>query len=304
MAVYTPTDKRFRRAHVRPSKRRRVVAARRRVVRGLGAVAVLSLVAYWTPDLLSLSPFLQIDTIVVQGNRHLSNGEVLALVGQLRGENILQVDLEANRTRLLTSGWVKDATLRRLLPSAIEVMVEERTPVGLGRFAGSLYLIDEVGTVIDEHGPAFSEFDLPIIDGLATSPGPDVEVDGARAQLAARLITELEARPDLAARVSQINVRDSYDAVVLLSDDSTLIHLGYERFVERLQAYLELAPGASCQGARHRLRRPALRAPDLRTPGERRWRVAGAGVPGVDGRHRGHEHSMTDPTAHRRTRGT
>ena len=241
MAVYTPTDKRFRRGHVRPSKRH-VVAARRRVVRGLGAVAVLSLMAYWTPDLLSRFPFLQIETIVVQGNRHLSNGEVLALVGQLRGENILQADLEANHTRLLTSGWVKDATLRRLLPSTIEVMVEERTPVGLGRFAGRLYLIDEVGTVIDEHGPAFSEFDLPIIDGLATSPGPDVEVDGARTQLAARLITELEARPDLAARVSQIDVRDSYDAVVLLSDDPTLIHLGYERFVERLQAYLELAP--------------------------------------------------------------
>ena len=242
MAVYTPTDKRFRRAHVRPSKPRRVVAARRRVVRGLGAVAVLSLVAYWTPDLLSRCPFLKIDTIVVQGNRHLSNGEVLALVGELRGENILQADLEANRTRLLTSGWVKDATLRRLLPSTIEVMVEERTPVGLGRFAGRLYLIDEVGTVIDEHGPAFSEFDLPIIDGLETSPGPDVEVDGARVQLAARLIAELEARPDLAARVSQIDARDSYDAVVLLSDDPTLIHLGHERFVERLQAYLELAP--------------------------------------------------------------
>ena len=243
MPVYTPTDKRFRRAHVRPFKRRRVVKASRLVVRSLGAVAVFSLVAYWTPDVLSRSPFLlQIDTIVVQGNHHLSNGEVLALVGQLRGENILQADLEANRTRLLTSGWVKDATLRRLLPSAIEVMVEERTPVGLGRFAGRLYLIDEVGTVIDEHGPAFSEFDLPIIDGLATSPGPDVEVDGARAQLAARLITELEARPDLAARVSQIDVRDSYDAVVLLNDDPTLIHLGYERFFERLQAYLDLAP--------------------------------------------------------------
>ena len=163
-------------------------------------------------------------------------------MGELRGENILQADLEANRTRLLTSGWVKDATLRRLLPSTIEVMVEERTPVGLGRFAGRLYLIDEVGTVIDEHGPAFSEFDLPIIDGLETSPGPDVEVDGARVQLAARLIAELEARPDLAARVSQIDARDSYDAVVLLSDDPTLIHLGHERFVERLQAYLELAP--------------------------------------------------------------
>lgn len=242
MAVHTKTDKRFRRAHVRPSRRRRVIEARRRLARILATVSLLALGAYSTPHLLMRSPFLQIDTVAVHGNRHLATGEVLALVGQLRGQNILVGDLEAYRARLLTSGWVEDATLRRLLPSTIEVVVEERTPIGLGRFAGRLYLIDEVGTVIDEHGPAFSEFHLPIIDGLATGAGPNLEVDGARARLATRVIAELEAQPGLADRVSQIDVGDSYNAVVLLSDDPTLIHLGDERFVQRLQAYLELAP--------------------------------------------------------------
>ena len=242
MAVYTPTDRRFRRAHVRPSKRRCAGEVRRRAARVLCTVAVLGLVVYWTPVLLVRAPFLQIDTIAVDGNRHLADGEVLALIGQLRGQNILLGDLQAYRAQLLTSGWVKDATLRRLLPSTIEVIVQERKPIGLGRFASHLYLIDEVGTVIDEHGPAFPKLDLPIIDGLATGEGPDAEVDGTRARLAARLITELEGQPELAARVSQIDVSDSYDAVVLLSDDPTLIHLGDEQFVQRLVAYLELAP--------------------------------------------------------------
>jgi cell division septal protein FtsQ len=41
--------------------------------------------------------------------------------------------------------------------------------------------------------------------------------------------------------VSQIDVSDATDAVVLLSGDPTLLHLGDQRFVERLDRYMELA---------------------------------------------------------------
>ena len=242
MSVYAPTDKRFRRAHIKPSRHRRAVESRRRLLRGTCVLALLGLGAYWAPSALRRSAFLQIDTIAVEGNQHLSNGEVLALVGQLQGENILLANLDAHREQLLTSGWVAEATLRRLLPSTIEVRVEERSPVGLGRFSTRLYLVDDVGTVIDEHGPRFTSFDLPIIDGLSVGGTEAVVIDPARAQLAARVIAALDTRPELAARVSQIDVRDSFDAVVLLNDDPTLIRLGSERFAERLQEYLELAP--------------------------------------------------------------
>jgi cell division protein FtsQ len=185
---------------------------------------------------------LEIDTIVVNGNEHLSSGEVLALVGGLPGTNILTADLEANRNRLLTSGWVKAATLRRVLPSTVEVDIEERQPVGLGRFGATLYLVDATGTVVDEYGPRFTTFRLPIIDGLMPPGEQGVVVDEARAPLAARLLTDLRTRPALSERVSQIDVRDPYNAIVLLSEDSTRLHLGHELFVARLDEYFELAP--------------------------------------------------------------
>ena len=40
----------------------------------------------------------------------------------------------------------------------------------------------------------------------------------------------------------QIDVSDARNAVVLLDGDPTLLRLGNERFVERLQSYHELAP--------------------------------------------------------------
>ena len=240
MAVQTWTDKRFRRAHVKPARRRRAAAARRRAAGGLAVLGGLVFGALVLPGALSTAPFLSVDTISIQGNDHISHGEVLALVGPLRGQNMFVVDLEEFRQRLLTSGWVKTATLRRVLPATIEVSVVERKAAGLARFGGYLYLIDREGAVIDEYGPRFADVDLPIIDGL--SRGTEVEVDVGRSRLAARLIRELDADPDLASRVSQIDVGDPYDAVVLLNDGPTLIHLGDERFVERLRMYVSLAP--------------------------------------------------------------
>ena len=47
--------------------------------------------------------------------------------------------------RLLASPWVRDAALRRSLPSTVEVVVAEREPIGIGRIGGELYLVDERG---------------------------------------------------------------------------------------------------------------------------------------------------------------
>jgi cell division septal protein FtsQ len=129
-----------------------------------------------------------------------------------------------------------------VLPSTVEVFVSERRPIGLCRLGNQLYLVDRQGMVIDEFGPKYSEFDVPIIDGLVRAPstgGP--ALDPRRAELAARVIDAVAERTDLARRLSQIDVADLHDAVVLLEGDSALVHLGDERFLERLRSYVELA---------------------------------------------------------------
>jgi len=243
MAVRAPDDRHFRRAKVRPTRRRRL----RGVIgwRALGRLALavlLGLAAYRAAGLVLGASVFRVDHVVVRGNERLSTGEVLALVAGLRGRSLIGVDLAAYRTRLLDSPWVADAALRRLLPSTVEVLISERVPIGLGRIGSRLYLIDERGTLIDEYGPQYAEFDLPIVDGLAVEGKDGPTVDRRGAALAARLLAALADRPDLGARVSQVDVADAHDAVVLLEGETARIHLGEERFAERLQSYLELAP--------------------------------------------------------------
>ncbi len=259
-AIAAPADRRFRRAHVKPSKRRRGWRALvRPALAALVVAAVGAYGAYRVARLVIEGRVLRISQITVRGNTHLSRGEVLALVGGLRGQSLLWTDLDGWRQRLLASTWVRDAALRRSLPSTIDVVVSEREPIGLARLNGDMYLLDERGQIIDQYGPQYVDLDLPIVDGLlapsASDGGP--AVDEARARLAGRLLADLAAAPVVARRVSQISVADGHDAAVILNTDPAVIHLGDTAFVARLRSYLELS------GALHD-RVPAIDYVDMR----------------------------------------
>jgi cell division protein FtsQ len=244
MSVRAPAEKNFRRARVKPGRRRgwRAYVAWRHV-RPAAALLIAIYAAYRAFDLVVSASPLQVSRIAVRGNVRLSSGEVQALTEGLRGSSILLADLESYRVKLLESPWVSAVALRRVLPSTVEVFISERRPVGLCRLGDDLFLVDREGTVIDQFGPKYAEFDFPIIDGLVRVPdGAHPTIDPSRAELAARVIEALSARRDLARRVSQIDVRDVRDAVVILEGDGALLHIGDDRFLERVQSYVDLAP--------------------------------------------------------------
>ena len=187
---------------------------------------------------------LTITQITLSGNTTLSAADVRSRLEGLRGQNMLAVDLEEWRQTVLDSPWIETAAIRRVLPGSVDVNVVERRPMGVGRVGRVLYLIDEHGGVIDEYGPSHGSFDLPLIDGLAGSRSGSARgpaVDGARAALAGRLMASLQGLPTLAARVSQIDVTDPRDAVVILEGDTANLRVGDDQFAERLQAYLDVA---------------------------------------------------------------
>jgi cell division protein FtsQ len=244
MRVAAPADKRFRRARVTPARRSRFL--RFTWSKAARAAVLLALVLYGVYRVTVFvldAQALTITRINVSGNSRMSRGEVIALLAGLRGANIVTVDLESWRQKLLRSPWVAEAAMRRVLPGTVAVAISERQPMGIGRVGDDLYLIDDRGGIIDQFGPNYTEFDLPIIDGLAAPPrdnGP--LIDEMRAGFAAHVLASLQAHPNLARRVSEIDVRDARDAVLLLKGDTTLVRLGNEQFAERLQSYLDLAP--------------------------------------------------------------
>jgi cell division septal protein FtsQ len=260
-AVSAPADRRFRRSHVKPSRTRRRWAGRvRPLLQYALAAIVTSYALYLGSSSLAHAHVLRVDRILVAGNERLSQGEVLAVLSGLRGESLVWTDLDRWRQRLLASPWVRDASLRRSLPSTVEVVVWEREPIAIGRINDDMYLIDERGTVIDQYGPQYQDLDLPIVDGLTAAPPvrtqspPDGQgsagagsaaapaPDRVRADLAARVIAALRTQPAIGGRLSQIDVSDVHNAQVILAGDAAVISLGEDQFLARLESYLDLAP--------------------------------------------------------------
>jgi len=241
-SVRAQPDKRFRRPEARPARRRWRKVAWRAGLAGLAGLVALGALVLAGKAVLN-SRLLAVRQLVVRGNTRLSTGEVEALLDGVRGQNIFLVDLEDCRKRLMGSPWVAEATIGRVLPATVSVRIVERAPMVVARLGPHLYLMDGEGMIIDEFGPQYREFDLPIVDGLVRAPGaagPRVDLPGVQA--AGRFLDALRARPDLRRRVSQLDVADPRDLVVLLDEDPALLHLGDARFLQRLEMYLDIAP--------------------------------------------------------------
>ena len=241
MGVRAPADKRFHRSHIKPSRRRSIWQQVRRFGRTVVLLVLVGYALHRATDWVLTTSMLAINKIEVEGLSRFSEGEFDALVSLLHGQNILTIDLDGWRNRLTASPWVKDVEFRRVMPSTIQIVVSEKMPVGIGRFGERLYLIDEQGVVIDEYGPQYGDFDLPIVDNLFVhlDHGQPV-IDSDRKKMHGRFIEDFERRPGLLRRVSQIDVADPDNIVVLLDGDRAQLHLGNVRFADRIHKYLEM----------------------------------------------------------------
>ncbi|MFB3853329.1 MAG: cell division protein FtsQ/DivIB [Vicinamibacterales bacterium] len=240
MPVTAPADRRFLRVQPRPARARRgryrlaFVAARTAAVITIGVWAGVQVV-----DAANARGLFEIRTVMVGGAAWLTGDEVREMVADMRGQNVLSADLEAWRSRLMSSPWVLSAEVRRRVPSTMEVRIVERTPIGIARRGEALFLVDGEGVLVDRYGPRYAQLDLPIISGLKV--GPET-VSAAGIGLAASVLRELAPSPELLDRVSEIDVSNPRDAVLTLEGDDARLRLGDSGFAARLAAYLDLAP--------------------------------------------------------------
>ena len=115
------------------------------------------------------------------------------------------------RATLLESPWVRDASFRRSLPSTIDVVVQERTPIAVGRIGGTA-----VSRRRARHGPSTSSDPSTATSTCRSSTASrrrdaDRGADEAQGAIAARLIVALRQKPMIAKRLSQVDVTDPHN---------------------------------------------------------------------------------------------
>lgn len=144
------------------------------------------------------SPEFRLERVALYGCERVPEDRLLAEMRAFLGRNVLELDLEAIAGRLESDPWVARASVRRVLPSALRVEIEERRPIAVAVLPDGKYVVDAAGTII---APA-SDADrgaLPELRGVGR--GGHAEVRDNLRRGAGVVATLGRRHPDLVASV-------------------------------------------------------------------------------------------------------
>jgi cell division protein FtsQ len=89
-----------------------------------------------------------VERVEIQGNRVLSDRQIRKAAGLDRNRNIFAVNLGLIERRLSSSGWIGSVLVRRSLPDALLLKVEEKSPVFWIKKGEAVYYADAEGRPI------------------------------------------------------------------------------------------------------------------------------------------------------------
>ena len=90
-----------------------------------------------------------VDTIKVGGNNTLEKGEVLTIAGLNPGGHLWLTDVGGAKARLLADPMIKEATVKRIYPDTISIVITERRAAAAILSGGTVAIIDAEGCVME-----------------------------------------------------------------------------------------------------------------------------------------------------------
>lgn len=194
--------------------------------------------------------FFDVRTIEVRGAVHLGPDRVREIVRKEFPANLNALDLDKVRRRLEKISWVRTAQVRKAYPDALEVDVTERKPVGVACL-GKLWLFDREGVLLEEFRPEAGWKDQPLLTGLLPAKdGVMPEENRERIALFLRFLDAVEAEDvTLARRISEIDVSDREDIVLVPMEGIPRVHLGDGNHARRVRRFFQMLPRIRSENA-------------------------------------------------------
>jgi len=194
----------------------------------------------------------KLNSVRVQGASPMATADILKAAGVYKDQPLLGLDLEALRQRVEAVGWVKQASVVRLLPDTLVLKVEERRQLAVWQHGGRSVVIDDHGQVIPEAESAkFPTLPLIVGDGAneyAASILPAVAAQPRLMERLEALVRVDNRRWDLRLKdgsLVQLPAVDEEAALIQLQQldqKSRILELGFERIDLRDPSVVAVRP--------------------------------------------------------------
>jgi cell division protein FtsQ len=115
-------------------------------------------------DRLAVAVGFGVERVTVEGQQNTTDAEITRALGAGPNTMMLAFDTDAAKERLESVPWIRHAQVMRLLPSTLQVVIEERSPYAVWQNKGKTYVVDDQGVVL---APALPQAypDLPLVVG-------------------------------------------------------------------------------------------------------------------------------------------
>lgn len=111
------------------------------------------------------SPLFNIKTIKVEGNKKITEKEIISLSQIQLEQNIFKLSKNKIEKQIKQNSYINKVTITRNIPSTIILKIEEREPAYLLEYAGSYVYLDRQGYMLEINA---TKLELPILQGAET----------------------------------------------------------------------------------------------------------------------------------------
>lgn len=182
-----------------------------------GVLIAAAIIALYTPWL----RICDVRKVVVSGNQHATTADVVSLSQLHRGQTIYSVPINLVRRHLEEHPWVKHASVRRVFPHTIQLVIEERQVIAWIKHPSenSKVAVAEGGVIVGKDAFATSSVELVGAEPTGWGRG-DILIDSRVADL----VTVLQGNVCQLA-VRSVDVTDLC-AIELFLENDTCVQLG------------------------------------------------------------------------------
>jgi cell division protein FtsQ len=205
----------------------------------VGASAFSVRYLLYSPQMLLVKP----DQIEVNGNHVVPREDVQKLFVSDRNRSVLRIPLDARRRQIEELSWVEEASVQRILPNRVRVLISERAPIAFFHNGTELTLIDSHGVLLDR--PDGEDFHFPIITGLSESL-PREEREKRMHTYQEFMKTVDLVKPGSSDRISELDLSNPRDLRVVLTglggtgdDRAVTVHFGQNDFTGKYRMLVE-----------------------------------------------------------------
>ncbi len=143
--------------------------------------------------------------------------------------NLLLFDISHLQKAFTSHRWIKEVSVRKILPATLKIEVKERSPAALLK-KRELYLIDEEGVLLEKIEPG-EEMNLPLlIDSNNFQEEYEEKLKSAWKCLTSLSYSEKE-------QLGVLDLTDYNNVIVQLKNKQTRLILGNDHFAQRLKSF-------------------------------------------------------------------